>query len=156
MARCWGIATVAALLIGAPVSAHAEDPVLFAKTGSYEDVRFDLTNAVVERGLKLDYNGNIADMLARTGAVVGSTKPIYKSAEFFSFCSAQLSRRMMEADPANLGACPYLMFLYETVDKPGEIVVGYRKPALRGNDASKAALGDVGKLLDGIAREATK
>lgn len=152
-----GIAA-AAVLVGilscAPASAG--EAVLFVKAGTYDDVRFDLTNAIVERGLKIDYNGKTADMLARTGADIGSTKPIYKAAEFFSFCSAKLSRTMMEADPANLGACPYIVFIYETVAKPGEVVVGYRKPTPRGNAASKASLAEVGQLLEGIAKDATK
>ncbi len=156
MKRSVGMAAIVGLLSWAPVAALADEAVTYTKKGSYDDVRFDLTNAIVERGLKIDYNGKIADMLARTGADVGSTKPVYKAAEFFSFCSAKLSRAMMEADPANLAACPYVVFLYEAVDKPGEIVVGYRKPAPRGSDASRAALGEVAKLLEGIARDVIK
>ena len=70
-------------------------------------------------------------MLERTGADVGSTKKIYANAEFFMFCSAKLSRAMIEADPANVGYCPYVVFLYEAAEKPGEIVVGYRRPQPR-------------------------
>jgi hypothetical protein len=63
---------------------------------------------------------------------------------------------MMEADPMNLGSCPYVMFLYESAAKPGEVTVGYRLPGSRGDDASKKALAEVETLLDGIAKEVVK
>ena len=94
-------------------------------------------------------------MLERTGADVGSNKQIYVNAEFVLFCSAKLSRAMVEADPGNLGYCPYVVFLYEAAATPGEIVVGYRRPAA-GNEASKQALAAIDALLDGIVKEAVK
>ena len=78
------------------------------------------------------------------------------AASNLSFCSAKLSRQMMEADPANLTFCPFVIVIYETADKPGEIVVAYRPPVPHGSDASKAALVEADKLLEGIVRDATK
>lgn len=127
-----------------------------SKTGSFEDVKFDLTNAVIERGLVVDYTGSVAGMLDRTGVDVGSTKKLYRHAEYFVFCSAKLSRQMMEADPANIGFCPFVVFIYERDDKPGEIVVGARPPTARGDDASRKALAEVAALLEGIVSEAVK
>lgn len=134
----------------------AQDLKTVIRKGSFDDVKFELTNAVVDRGLVIDHTGQIGDMLARTGADVGSAKPIYMHAEFMTFCSAKLSRQMMEADAANIAFCPYVVFIYETVAAPGEIVVGYRSPAPRGNDASRAALAEIDKLLDGIISDAIK
>jgi hypothetical protein len=62
----------------------------------------------------------------------------------------------MEADPVNVGFCPYVVFIYETAASPGTIHVGYRRPNLQGSAQSKAALQAVGKLLDGIAKDAVK
>jgi uncharacterized protein (DUF302 family) len=126
------------------------------KAGSFEDVKFDLTNAIIERGLVIDHTGSVAAMLARTGAEVGSTKALYRSGEYMIFCSAKLSREMMEADPANIGLCPFVVFLYERADKPGEIIVGYRDPAARGSPASMAAITAVQKLLREIVADAVK
>ena len=148
LAGAWALATAGA--------AMAQDVKTYTKKGSYDDVRTDLTEAVVSKGLKIDYNGKIGDMLDRTGADVGSAKPIYKKAEFFTFCSAKLSRAMMEADAANIASCPYVVFVYENADKPGEIVVGYRKTIQQGNAKSKAALAEIDKLLDAIAKDAVK
>lgn len=152
------LAFVIALAV-ASIDAGAAAPEGFdvrTKSGSYEDVKFDLTNAIIDRGLVVDFTGNVAGMLERTGADIGSTKTLYRHGEYFIFCSARLSRGMMEADPANLGLCPFIVFIYEREDKPGEIVVGFRNPADRGGPASVAAIGAVRTLLAGIIADATK
>ncbi len=135
---------------------QAQEPKTFTSKSSFDDVKFELNNAIVARGLAVESTSRLGDMLARTAADVGSAKQIYKSAELLSFCSARYSRRMMEADPVNIGFCPFVIFIYETVDVPGQVVVGYRAPAQRGNDASKAALMEIDQLLEGIITEAVK
>lgn len=145
-----------AALVGSAAMASAQDLKTLSKKADYEDIKFELTNAITERGLAVDYNGQLGKMLDRTGADVGSTKPIYKNAEFFTFCSAKLSRAMMEADPLNAGFCPYVVFIYEAVSKPGDIVVGYRPPPKGASAASIVALADIDRLLDGIIRAAVK
>jgi len=145
------------LVLGAGTAALAADWVrTVAKQGKYEDVRQDVADAIINKGLKIDYTGKIGDMLERTGADVGSTKPIYKNAEFFTFCSARLSRLMMEADPLNIASCPYVMFVYEAAVKPGEIIVGYRAPLVQGGEASRKAVGEIDKMLATIAAEAVR
>lgn len=144
-------------LLATLVPAAAQDVVTYAKTGSsFADVKLDLSDAVTRRGLVVDFTGNVGGMLERTGRDVGSTKPIYRHAEYVSFCSAVLSRRMMEADPANAAFCPYVLFIYEAAEKPGEVVVGYRRLPAAGSTASQKALAEVDALLDGIAREAVR
>lgn len=150
------IAAGLAMAVALPGAALGQDLVSRTKKGTFDDVKFELTNAIVDRGLKVDHTGFIGEMLKRTGADVGSSKPLYKQAEYMTFCSAKLSRAMMEADTANIGLCPYVVFVYETVAKPGEIVVGYRVVPKRGSDASKAAIAEIDKLLDGIVADAVK
>jgi uncharacterized protein (DUF302 family) len=146
-----------ALCLSVPTSFAQESGLkVYSKKGSYEDVKFELQNAIVSRGLVVDFNGNVGGMLERTGADVGSTTPIYTQAEYFTFCSAKLSRATMEADAANVGYCPYAVFIYETAAGPGTVHVGYRPPAPHGSDASKSALAQVERLLDAIAKEAVK
>jgi len=150
--------SVLALLVGPGLgsSASAEDLKTVAKTASFDDVKFELSNAIIERGLKVDFSGSISQMLDRTGADVGSTRPVYKHAEFMSFCSAKLSRQMMEADAANVAFCPYTVFIYETATAPGEVVVGYRPFPDKGSDASRAALNEIDKLLTAIIKAAVQ
>ncbi len=150
------IALIAVLALFATAAAAQELKAYRKASGSYDDVKFDLANAITNRGLVVDFNGNVGAMLDRTGKDVGSTKQVYKRAEYFTFCSAKLSREMMEADPANAGFCPYVVFIYEPAAKPGEIVVGYRRMPRAGKPPTIKAFAAINALLDGIAKEAVK
>lgn len=144
---------VAMMIVLFGQQAGATDSQSFTRKGAtYEDVRLDLENAIIAEGLKLDYIGNIATMLQRTGPDVGSNQPVYQHAEFFTFCSAKLSRAMMEADPANMAQCPYIVFAYQRAATSKEVVVGYRKVAVGGRGAKP--LEEINALLDRIARAA--
>lgn len=161
LARASGLMALAlglSVAVAGPLAAQGTGAgtVAYTKKAGYDDVRFELNNAIVARGLAIDFNGQVSKMLERTGADVGSTKPIYKQAEYFTFCSAKLSRAAMEADAANLGICPYVVFIYEKAAAPGVVHVGYRRLAATGSAASKKALQDINALLDGIAKEAVK
>jgi uncharacterized protein (DUF302 family) len=141
------------LLAGAAV---AQDEVhSYTSKAPFDEVEFELSNAIIARGLIIEYTGDIGRMLERTGPDVGSVKPLYNRAKFMMFCSAKLSRAMMEADPRNIAFCPYVVFLYEPVAHLGETVVGYRRP-LSIAASSSSPLADVDALLDGIVRDAVK
>lgn len=142
-------------LVGGPASANgdADDIVAFTVDRPYDEVRQDLEDAIVNRGFVVDYNARIGEMLARTATDVGAGKQVYVNAEAMQFCSAVLSRNAMEADPANIAFCPYVLFVYEAADTPG-VTVGHRKMGEGEGDASKAALKAVDDLLTEIAQEA--
>ena len=148
-----------ALVLAVPTPATlAQDGTIrvASKKGKFADVRSDLEEAIVNQGLKIDFNGKVGEMLKRTGADVGSTKAVYTSAEYFTFCSAQLSRAAMEADPNNIGYCPYAMFVYERSEQPGVVFVGYRRPQPYGSEASRKATGEIDKLLEKILTSVAK
>jgi len=146
------------VFLTAAAPAFAADPgalVTYSKPGRFEDVRDDLKMAIEAKGLVIDYQSHLNRMLERTGKDVGSTQPIYVDAQAFVFCSASLSRRTMEADPANAAMCPYALVVYATAKEPGKVNVSYRRPwRPDGSAASRAALKDVETLLDAIARQA--
>lgn len=158
MSRFVAFIALALLYAGMPVHAQTSESIFrtYKKAAAYEDVKFELNNAIIEKGLALDHTGAIGRMLDRTGADVGSDKAIYKNAEYLSFCSARFSRRMMEADPANIAFCPFIIFIYEDAAQPGTTVVGYRRLPIIGGEASQKALTEIDALLDSIAREATQ
>ncbi|MCS6997406.1 MAG: DUF302 domain-containing protein [Casimicrobiaceae bacterium] len=137
-------------------AAQGAGPVVaYTKQGRFEDVRDDLKAAIEARGLVIDFHSHVNKMLERTGADVGSTKKLYVDAQAFVFCSAKLSRAMMEADVANAALCPYSISVHATAAKPNEVVVAYRplvSPVK--SAASQKAVAEVNKLLDQIAREA--
>jgi hypothetical protein len=152
-----GLAVAVVLSMSCSAAAAAQAIGTYSKAASYEDVKFELSDAIIRRGLVVDHIGQIGAMLDRTGPDVGSTRPLYTRAEFFTFCSAKYSRAMMEADLGNIAFCPFVVFIYEAANKPGETVVGYRKPPLASvGEASKKALADFDALLDGIVKDAVK
>lgn len=150
---------VLALLAAFAAPAQAADPahLMLVKTkAKFEDVKEDVVNAVTKRGLVVDYTAHIGGMLDRTAKDVGATKKVYDRAEAVQFCSATLSRKMMEADPANIVFCPYVIVIYTLAADPGTVHVGYRRPQQAGTPASRASLKAVDDLLSGIVREAAK
>ena len=102
---------------------HAQEAISVPFDGSFEDATFAVESAIVDRGLVIDYVSHVGEMLNRTGADVGSTEQIFKAADIFIFCSAVVSREVMEADPMNIAHCPYGIFVAE--DEEG-VFVGYR------------------------------
>jgi uncharacterized protein (DUF302 family) len=129
--------------------------VTYSKRAKFDDVRDDLKAAIEGKGLVIDYQSFVNRMLERTGKDVGSARKLYADAQAFVFCSAVLSRKTMEADLANAALCPYSVMVYATAQDPGTVHVAYRRPwRPDGSAASKGALKEVERLLDGIAREA--
>ena len=153
-----GVLTAVALAAVAVTSAMADDMRMYVKRGgSYEDVKMDVEMAIEHKGLKIGAVGDLGDMLSRTQADIAKTEPAtYKFAHYYQFCSAVLSHKLAKADPSNIGHCPFLVFSYETVAKPGEIVVGYRPVTRHGSAETRAVLDEVEATLDGIARAATE
>ncbi len=127
---------------------------LYTTKGSFDDVRQDVEIAITNRGLVVDHVSHISDMLERTGKDLGLPGNIFGKAESLQFCSATVSRRMMQADPANIVFCPYGIVVYTLPKDPKTVYVGYRRPELVGSEASKASLKAVEELLDGIVKEA--
>lgn len=145
-------------LTGLALPAFAADPppvVTYSRQAKFDDVRDDLKAAIESRGLVVDYHSFIHRMLERTAKDVGATGRLYHDAQAFVFCSATLSRRTMEADPANVAMCPYTMVVYATAREPDKVYVSYRRPwRPDGSATSKASLKEVETLLDALAREA--
>ena len=114
---------ISALLGVMALPAAAQDAVTFPFDGSFADATFSVESAIIGRGLVVDYVSHTGDMLNRTATDVGSDKMLFDGADIFLFCSAQLSREVMEADPMNIAYCPYGIFVTE---RDGEVLVGHR------------------------------
>jgi uncharacterized protein (DUF302 family) len=114
--------------------------------GSFEDATFSVENAIVGKGLVIDYVSHVGEMLNRTGADVGSDVKLFDEADIFVFCSAVVSRKVMEADPMNIAHCPYGVFV---TDREGQVSIGYRK-------YPEGPMQEVQALLDDIVQEAVR
>jgi uncharacterized protein (DUF302 family) len=126
--------------------AASAEPIVVPFDGSFDDATFAVESAIVGEGLVIDYVSHVGDMLNRTGADVGSEKMLFEAADIFVFCSAVVSRQVMEADPMNIAHCPYGIFVAETADG---VLVGYR-------DYPDGAMQQVEALLAGIVAEAAE
>lgn len=94
---------------------------------AFADVAQAVEDGIINRGYTIDYHGFIGDMLKRTAGDVGAEKQLYNDAEFFTFCSAVVSRDVMEGDIGDIAYCPYVVFVYENAETPGKVTVGFRR-----------------------------
>ena len=150
--------TIAAVLLFAGLinAALAADNymVVSTKKGNFNDVRDDVEMAITDRGMVVNNVSHIGEMLERTGKDLGDGKQVFLKAEALEFCSAVVSRKMMEADPDNIVFCPYVISVYVVPGKPHEVRIAYRKPQITGSPASRQALKAVDELLSGIVKDA--
>lgn len=128
-------------------SAFADTAVTYTTDESFDDVVFGLESAILDQGLVIDSISHVGEMLARTGADVGSDKVVFLNADVYSFCSATVSRKVMEADPMNIQFCPYGIFVMVKPETPEETQIGYRV-------MPDGPMKDVEALLDTITRTA--
>lgn len=143
------------MLCSMPLIGNAADnyAAVFKAHGSYQEVRDQVQSAIEGKGLKINNMHKIAEMLDRTGKDIGATKQVYENAEQFDFCSAEISRKMMEADPHAIAMCPYLISVYK-LPKDMHVYISYRRPATTKNPALKKVLAEVDKMMTEIIKDA--
>jgi hypothetical protein len=158
----WTAALLVALGLALSGAAAATVGYKAMKTkAKFEDVELDLKDAIVNRGLVIDYEGHLGKMLSRTSEAVGGAagagaKSPYRKAKYFQFCSAKLTHEVVSANPLNISICPYVVFVFELESEPGIIHVGYRRPFAGPSAATKKAVDKVEALLLAIVTEAAK
>lgn len=124
------------------------------RLGSFDEAREAVEMAITGRGFVINNVSHVGEMLERTGKDLGEGKQIFLKAEALEFCSATVSRKMMEADPDNIVFCPYIISIYVLPEKPNEVRLAYRKTQMVGSPASRKALQAVNQLLAEIIAEA--
>ena len=127
-----------------PEKAMAQDVTAYDYEGSFDDASFALENAIIGQGLVVDHVSHVGEMLARTREDVGSDVKLFEDAVVMQFCSAILSRKVMEADPLNIAHCPYGIFV---TDRDGKVQIGYR-------NFPEGEMQEVQSFLDEIVQEA--
>jgi len=133
-----------AALLALALPASAQEFVSYPTEDAFDDASFALESTIIGRGLVIDYVSHVGEMLARTKEDVGGTKDIFEAADIYLFCSAAVSRQVMEVDPMNIIHCPYRVFV---ADQGGDVTIGY-------GVMPEGAMQVVQDLLDSIAREA--
>jgi len=131
-----------ALALAAP--ALADEFVVRPSGSDFDDTAFAVESAILGRGLVIDLVSRVGEMLERTRADIGSDRVLFAAADVYVFCSASVSRQVMEADPMNFGFCPYGIHVFDA----GEgVMVGYMH-------RSAPSMAPVNALLESIVAEA--
>jgi uncharacterized protein (DUF302 family) len=149
-----GAIALGLLAAASGVLAQTDAVVEVKARGSFEDVKQMLVLAIENRGLVVNHQSQVGEMLERTGKDLGASTRIYERAELVEFCSANLSRQVMEADPRLLAFCPFGIGIYALPDEPGTVHLVYRRPRLDGDGRAAQALRQVDQLLHDIVQEA--
>lgn len=139
------------LLALAAATAGADEIARVEVRGRFDDVKDNLVSAIVSRGLVINNTSRVGDMLERTGRDLGATRRLYDQAEILEFCSASISRHMMEADPHQIAFCPYTIAIYTLPEAAGTVFISYRHPP-----AGRPGVAEVELLLDGIIHDAIR
>ena len=131
-------------------SVSAADMITYDTDQSFDDVTFGLENAILDEGLVIDHISHTGDMLERTKGDVGSDATLFLHADIYSFCSAKLSREVMEADPMNIIFCPYDIFVMVRPETPDVTTIGFRTFPDGAMKTIEALLDDIAKAAIGL------
>ena len=142
-------ATALALALSSAIPAYADGFFTVDVQAEYDDVVFNVEQAITNQGLVIDHVNYIGDMLARTKDDVGGGKDLFVNAQVFSFCSASLSRQAMEAKLRNIQFCPYGIYVFQSAEEGAPVTVGYR-------EFNEPTMLEVNYLLQQIVAESTK
>lgn len=137
-------AALTILLTATALPALAQEAITYPFSGSFEDAAFAVENAIIGKGLVIDYVSHTGEMLSRTAQDVGSDVHLFDEADIFLFCSADVSRTVMEADLMNIAHCPYGIFV---THRGEEVLIGYRS-------YPDGPMQEVQALLDEIVKDA--
>lgn len=127
--------------------------------GDFEEVFQDVQDAVINQGLVIDYVGHVNKMLERTADVSGgsdgeSDKSPFLNAKYLQFCSSVLTHEAVRIKPQNLATCPNVIFVYQTVENPDRVVIGYRDPELGIPGPTRPVMAKLTALMEKIIGEA--
>jgi uncharacterized protein (DUF302 family) len=127
-------------------TATAQDFKTYQTEGPFDDIAFAIESAILSKGLVIDHVSHTGEMLERTRVDVGSDVVLFVEADVYEFCSATVSRQVMEADPDNLNFCPYAIRILERPDADGRVIVSHQ--------SYSGTMAPVNDLLEAIVADA--
>lgn len=123
--------------------------IVYTTDTEFDWARENLLTAITNKGIVLSATLHASTMLNRTGPDLGFNKEVYKDAETYLFCKADVSHHLVAANPHNIVLCPYAISVYTLVDKPGVTYYSYREPY-----SKEKAYKPIVKLLESIVKDA--
>jgi len=121
--------------------------------GDYADLKETLEMAITDHGMVISKVFHISDMLQRTGKAIGAKKQVYNKGEILSFCSARLSRKMMEMNPEYISFCPFRISIYAVANDVNNIQLTYQSIKSSDPTIQKKVFYKINKLLETIVSE---
>ena len=140
-------------LAAASVAQAAGGYAVYESNAAFEDVMEGLKAAIGERGMYINNIMHMGEMLERTGKDLGLGGAVYAKAESIEFCSAALSRKMTEEQPARIVNCPFIVSVYVLPGEPGKTYVVHREVP-PDQVADSAVMAEVADNLKAIAEAA--
>ncbi|MBL4808124.1 MAG: DUF302 domain-containing protein [Rhodobacteraceae bacterium] len=132
-----------------PLSLAAQNMFAITVDETHDDMTFAVESAILDMGLTIDFTSHTGEMLERTRMDVGSDVVLFDDATIFNFCSASVSRQVIEANLNNIVFCPYAVFVYTLPGNPDQTIVGHQV-------YPGASMTPANELLDEIVRSATQ
>ncbi len=102
----------------------------YSVEGDFEDVKEDLVMSIESQGAVVSYVAHSSEMLNRTAITLEIKEKVYQKAEIVLFCKAEISHKMVQADPHSLVLCPYPISIYSLNKTPNVIHLTIRKPPI--------------------------
>jgi len=143
----------AAFLALLPTLALASPYAVYESESDFDTVLDAAKNAIAERGLYINNVMHLGEMLERTGKDLGIGGALYTRAESIEFCSATLSRKMIEENPHRLVNCPFILSIYTLPGQEGKTYIVHRNIPPE-ETANSAAMREVAEMLRGVAQGA--
>ncbi len=123
---------------------------VYTTDSSFSDVMDGLKMAIQERGMYINNVMNMGEMLERTGQDLGLGSSPFGQAESIEFCSAVLSREMIQEEPARMVNCPFIISVYTLPGDAETTYVAHREvPA--DQVAASPVMAKVAEMLRSIA-----
>ncbi len=131
---------------------YKEAVVIKSVRGNFDDVWDSLKFALNQRGMVISSVSHIQEMLDRTGKALGRTKKIYLKAKVMEFCSAVISRNMLERNPHFISFCPYQIMVYTLPDNEERVYLSYRH-LIWNDNSNRDVLQPVENLLHDLVQD---
>lgn len=133
---------------GASEGQNASPAKVWSVDGSFADIKQTLSDTITGRGMVISYVSHASGMLSRTAKAVGATEQVYGDAEILLFCKADLSHKLVAANPENIVLCPYTIAIYTLHGKPETVYLATPKPY-----TAEPAFAPVTQMLEEIITE---
>lgn len=148
------LVTTLLMLLQAWCAVASDDPVVTRKIeGSFSEVSYSIRSSILGKGINIAHVLPASDMLHRTGPAFGYHNDVYKDAETYEFCSANLSHKLARHNPDNIVLCPFTISVYTLAEEPDTVRVSYKIPV--GKPGSEEVIKEVVDLIEGIIEDSS-